>query len=219
MENKNYIILPSFEAVNKFVVSLFPRHYKFYCLNSKNCDVLPHITKVCLDNHLNWLDTKVWPNENANEFLNYEVYDESLQKFALRAESSLEGFLFADLYSQQMKETVNNLSYIFDCCKKPTMVLYNDLLKFSGDMLNNIQAWANEVYVIIDLQTNNKITVLLNYSLKHNPVTYPGNTARKRQQIYRKGQRWANNFNDLDSNEKDYILMMLLSRYIEGDKL
>lgn len=217
MRFEQKIVLYHISNMEKFAVKLFPQHSTFFSLNTKDCKILTHIKKLCLQNHLNWLGIRLWPNENAKDFIDYQTHVEEPNKFIARILTAEKAFLYADLFE---KSPLNTLSKILldltRQCKKPTMILYNASETVDDYTQNSLNTWALEKYVIVDIDNNINIVLLLNYKNNQNKIMSPGNTAPNRQRISRKADRWEKNFSVLSREEQDFILMKLLSYFVKA---
>ena len=165
IKDKN-IIVSSASKIEELVVKLFPKHYSFFSLNTKQCKILVH-KKLCLINHLNWLGPTHWPNENANEYLTHNVYTENIKTFVSRAVKERKSFLYADLVDYSIvPELDDQLIELTQLCKIPTIILYNAVQKIKPITQNKLDDWARHHFVLVDITSNINIVILLNYNQK-----------------------------------------------------
>ncbi|MGK2231169.1 MAG: hypothetical protein ACI92O_000327 [Colwellia sp.] len=200
-----------------FAVKLFPKHSSFFSLNTKDCNILTYLNNRCLNNHLNWLGVKQWPNDNANEFINYKTYTETTHKFISRMSNVKGAFLFVDLFENTPSNAINSILLdLTERCRKPSMLVYNSKESIDVALQASLDNWTLEKYKLVDVENDINIIVLLNYADNNSQILYPGSNASNRQRINRKGARWEKLFSELIDVEKDYILMKLISYYLRS---
>jgi hypothetical protein len=198
---------------------LFPKHIRFFSLNTASCEIFKY-KKDSKYNVLNWVDEIDWPNDNTNEFLTYEIHEESHNDFIDRYNYGFpEGFLYADLRRNEENTTnfsLNDiLNKLLNSTHNPTLITYSSKMDLTHKELAAINKWSIQNYIIIDPNTSEVVNVLTNYDIKRTSVGSVGINASERQRITRKSLRWQSGFNRLPSKEQDYILMNLIGIYLQ----
>jgi hypothetical protein len=214
-----------FSVRNSFESSLsllFPKHTTFYCLDTGDCEIFQY-KKDSKYNVLNWAGECLWPNDNANEFLTYQIHTETHIKFIDRCIYEYdEGFLYADLRSFTHKGTNNLfkeiLTKLLTITNIPTLITYSSSLNLSDSIFDIINNWSTQNYLVINPQSGEVINVLTNYDMNKTKIGSAGVNAIDRQRISRKSSRWVAGFEHLPTKEQDYILMNLIGTYLKDRK-
>ena len=212
IESQNVIIASELEET---ISKLFPKHSIFYSLNTKGADILAH-KPICLNNHLNWIGSMEWPNENTNEFLTHHLYEMNPSKFLTILRDDKHSLFYADLIDLAPEYRFEDLlSQIVKKCINPTMVSFDAKRVIDDELQVKIDNWSLKKFVIVDVYSNQNTIILVNYDFK-NSIENPGSNATQRQQIKRKSKRWVNNLSELSPVEQDYILLKLVNFYINN---
>lgn len=214
----NNIVLNKKNNFDKIVSSIFPRHKTFLSLDSVNNNVLNY-KKPSKINLLNWFEQVLWPSENTNEFLSYQISNLSGKKFLKEnLEVDKDQFLYANLmhFCENNNETIiNNLvNELVNMCQINTLIILPTWVKTSDTLLCK---WAEQKYTIIDIHSFSNFFVYINYNYKKTKISNPGQNAADRQRISRKSARWKNQLASLKNTEQDYIIMNLISDYLKDN--
>lgn len=198
--------------------ALFPRHTTFFCMDSSDCKILKQ-KKDSKYNILNFPENFNWPNDNANEVLSYVVLECSYNDFLDRCDYSFpKGFFYANLVNYEKSNsnisTCELISRILNTSKVPTFITYPSNLDITEDLHKKITNWSEQNYIIIDPHNTEAVNVLTNYNLKKTGIGSAGGNASERQRVSRKSLRWEANFSDLPNFEQDFILMNLVTNYL-----
>lgn len=214
-----------FSIRNSFESSLallFTKHTTFYCLNTGDCEIFKY-KKDSKYNILNWRTEPIWPNDNANEFLTYKIYNDTYLEFIDRCVyDNYEGFLYADLRDLNIESTNNLfneiLTKLLNISHIPTLITFSPQIKLSDSEFDKINNWSNQNYLVINPQSGEVVNVITNYDMKKTKIGSAGVNAIDRQRISRKSKRWEKGFGNLPDKEKDYILMNLIGIYLKDRK-
>ncbi len=201
------------------ISQLFPKHNTFFCLDTDDCNILKY-KKDSKYNILNWSSKIDWPNEHGNEFLSYEIYNDSYMDFIVRCDHEFsKGFLYANLilYSNNKTPSFESiLTKIFSVCNIPVLIIYSSEVKFSNTLCNKINKWSIQNYLIVNTHNRQVMNVLTNYEVKETIIGSAGDNASDQQRISRKSSRWQSGLCKLPSKEQDFIIMNLIDEYIKG---
>lgn len=219
------ILLSTKNRFESTLCLLFPKHKTFFSLNTDDCEILNY-KKDSKFNVLNWPNNFDWPNDNANEFLSYDIskdtYKEFLSTFIGKYNNVFsEGFLYANLINYDENEFNYSFSQlllkIFSATKTPTLITYPSNKELTDSLLSAIKKWSTDSYMIINPDNGQLMNIIINYNIKGSAIGSIGSNAIERQRISRKCFRWRSKFDSLPKVEKGNILMNLIEIYLEDN--
>lgn len=198
---------------------LFPKHNTFFSFNTGDCEILNY-KKDSKFNILNWICKPIWPTKYTNEFLSYTIYNDTFYDFLDKCDYDIDkGFLYVNLISADIDLSSDvlegYLTTLVNITNVRVLIAYPSKLTFSNNLLAKIEKWSQQNYLIINTHDKEFVNILTNYKIQDTSIGSVGIDALDRQRIKRKCSRWVSGIDNLPKEEKDFILMNMVTSYLE----
>ncbi|WP_166426174.1 hypothetical protein [Paraglaciecola sp. 20A4] len=202
--------------LEELISRLLPTHKRFIDVNAGVCEIHAH-KRPCKQNLLNWIDVKYWPNDNANEYLDYKTFNLEAKEFTTDVyEPSKQDLVYLDARTLSAID-IGNMSALKKAAISPldVSVLVMSHSKVDIELITN--DWATSQAVFIDLYDERLVYCAANFAIDDSSDFYKsGNDKSERQAIVRKRKSFISKFSGLSSSEQEVMLKQLIDQFLIG---
>tara|TARA_R110001592_G_scaffold182549_1_gene425843 strand:- start:2392 stop:3057 length:666 start_codon:yes stop_codon:yes gene_type:complete len=215
MTQKIYMVSKN-KYLEELISRLLPTHKRFIDVNAGDCEIHAH-KRPCKQSLLNWVGVKAWPNNNVNEYLDYETFNLEIKDFtSVTYEAAKQDLVYLDARSLSTAD-IGDMSALKKAAVGPldVSVLVMSHSKVDIELITN--DWATSQAIFIDLYDERLVYCAANFAIDNSSGFYlAGNDKSERQAIARKRKSFISKFSGLSSSEQEVMLKQLIDQFLIG---